>query len=296
MSEDNETLAIDPTDGHQEQESEVELVDLLTESVEPEDTAEDEFFDIDGEQLSKREIKELKEKKDSFQSDYTKKTMALAEERKAFESTKQETEQLAAYRREALSRIDQSVVALNDEIEQLEAINWDQVRAEMPDQFADLYAAASVKFAGLKQDIHKRETTSQQLQQQRDHEELMELAKAIPELKDPSKAREIAKAMSDYSRKYGFEITDSRSGKLVYEAMKDADDAKKYRDLVAKAKTKSRPNSESNAPEPVAQIKATAARSNGLSDDLPMDEWLKRREAELKRNNRRQLRNNPQSR
>lgn len=284
MSDNDENPVSDPQGNH-DQESEVELVDLLNESVEPDEDAadDDEYFDIDGEQLSKREIKELREKRDSFQSDYTKKTMALAEERKAFESVQQETEQLANYRREALSRIDESVLAINDEIQELEAINWDQVRQEYPDQFADLWAAANVKFTNLNQDKQRREGTAAQLQQQRDHEELLHLTKAIPELKDPIKAREIAQAMTDFSRKHGVEITDSRTGKLVYEAMKDASDAQKYRDLVAKSKAKTRPNSESNAPEPAAQIKVRTAKSSGLADDLPMEEWVKRREAQLNR-------------
>ena len=275
---------IDEPQGVQESESDVELVDLLAESVEPdEDTAEDEYFDIDGEQLSKKEIKELKAKEASMQSDYTKKTMALAEDKKQFEQLKQRNEQLAQNREQALSEIGEGVQSGNQEIEQLNAIDWDAVREQYPEQFADLYAAASVKYSNLQREIGQRQHSRDMLLQQRDNEEIQQLVTDIPDLADPVKGPELARQMQAYCDEFGLAINNSRIGKLVSKAMSDADDAKKYRELVSRAKSKSRPNASSDAPAPPAPTKATTSSSAGLNDNLPMDEWLKRRNAQLQR-------------
>ena len=275
---------IDEPQGVQESESDVELVDLLAESVEPnEDTAEDEYFDIDGEQLSKKEIKELKAKEASMQADYTKKTMALAEDKKQFEQLKQRNEQLAQNREQALSQIGESVQSGNQEIEQLNAIDWNAVREQYPEQFADLYAAASVKYSNLQREIGQRQHSRDMLLQQRDYEEIQQLVTDIPDLADPVKGPELARQMQAYCDEFGLAINNSRIGKLVSKAMSDADDAKKYRELVSRAKSKSRPNASSDAPAPPAPTKATTSSSAGLNDNLPMDEWLKRRNAQLQR-------------
>ena len=275
---------IDEPQGVQESESDVELVDLLAESVEPdEDTAEDEYFDIDGEQLSKKEIKELKAKEASMQSDYTKKTMALAEDKKQFEQLKQRNEQLAQNREQALSQIGEGVQSVNQEIEQLNAIDWDVVREQYPEQFADLYAAASVKYSNLQREIGQRQHSRDMLLQQRDNEEIQQLVTDIPDLADPVKGPELARQMQAYCDEFGLAINNSRIGKLVSKAMSDADDAKKYRELVSRAKSKSRPNASNDAPAPPAPTKATTSSSAGLNDNLPMDEWLKRRNAQLQR-------------
>ena len=275
---------IDEPQGVQESESDVELVDLLAESVEPdEDAAEDEYFDIDGEQLSKKEIKELKAKEASMQSDYTKKTMALAEDKKQFEQLKQRNEQLAQNREQALSEIGESAQSVNQEIEQLNAIDWDVVREQYPEQFADLYAAASVKYSNLQREIGQRQQSRDMLLQQRDNEEIQQLVTDIPDLADPVKGPELARKMQAYCDEFGLAINNSRIGKLVSKAMSDAGDAKKYRELVSRAKSKSRPNASSDAPAPPAPTKANTSSSAGLNDNLPMDEWLKRRNAQVQR-------------
>lgn len=283
MSDTSDNPTLEPQ-GEPVEESDVELVDLL--EVEPDDEAavdEEEYFDIDGEQLSKKEIKELKAREASMQSDYTKKTMALAEERKRFESEREYNKRLAQYREQALGQIDAGLLQINDEMKQLRDIDWSVVEQQYPDQYAELYAKASVKFNKLAEEADRREGVKQQQIQLRDSEEIQQLVRDVPELADPVKGFELAKKMQAYCDTYGIAVTDSKIGKLVATALNDADDAKKYRELVARSKSKSKPNASSEAPEPPKTVKSAASSSNALRDDLPVDEWLKRRNAQLKR-------------
>jgi hypothetical protein len=286
MSDTEETLNLDPADtGDQGEESEVELEVELPEGEEAEvDGGDDEEIDIRGQKRKLKEVAEILAKADNLQRDYTKDKMALADERREIERVKQEAESLAVQRREVLNKIGDSIGVLNDELSELEAINWDAVRAEYPEQFADLWAAANVKFASLNQEKQKREMQRRELVGQRDSEEINQLVKSIPELATAETRIEYAKKMQSYADQFGVSVTNSAIGKMVSKAMKDAEDAEKYRAAVAKAKAKARPNAVSNAPEPPAPVRSSSGTSSTkLSDDLSVDEWIKRRNAQLKR-------------
>jgi hypothetical protein len=286
MSDTEETLNLDPVDaGDQGEESEVELeVELLEGEETDVDGDDDEEIDIRGQKRKLKEVAEILAKADNLQRDYTKDKMALADERREIERVKQEAESLAVQRREVLSKIGDSIGVLNDELSELEAINWDAVRAEYPEQYAQLYAKASVKYAALQRERQAREMQRRELVAQRDSEEINQLVKAIPELATAETRTEYARKMQSYADQFGVSVTNSAVGKMVAKAMKDAEDAEKYRAAVAKAKSKTRPNAVSNAPEPPAPVRSSSGTSSSkLSDDLPIDEWLKRRNAQLKR-------------
>lgn len=105
---------------HEAQESEAESVD--TEAVEG-DLPEEVYYEIDGEEVSAEDVKKWKAGH-LMQSDYTKKTQALSEERKAFEASRNSFDE----KLEMLSSLEADIeaMALGD----LKGVDLDKILAE----------------------------------------------------------------------------------------------------------------------------------------------------------------------
>jgi hypothetical protein len=92
-----------------------------------EEQSEEMTLEVDGESLTAEELKlgYLR------QSDYTKKTQAVAEQRKAYEA---QTEQTQATMNALLS-------AANADLSRFQGVNWEAVAVENPDQYKQAKAA-----------------------------------------------------------------------------------------------------------------------------------------------------------
>ena len=92
------------------------------------------FIELDGEEIDLEDVKEWRDGH-LMQSDYTKKTTALADERKAFD-TERETE------RETLLKAKSEVSEMRDLLEVLvtedEEINWVELKEDDPDRYIEL--------------------------------------------------------------------------------------------------------------------------------------------------------------
>lgn len=286
MSDTNETLDMNPEAGDSYQESEVDLADLVDEegdSAETDDDASDEF-ELDGEKLSKREVKELlakrsalAEKEANMQKDYTQKTMALAEVRKNAEA-------LAMQREETLKNIGEFHAQARQELEEFQRIDWEKVAQQDPENFPAMYALAQARAQQRQLQVQQAEQAAEQLSNQRAQEEWAQLTRAIPELNDPVKGTEIGRNIETVLHHFGIEhIPDHKIGVMVAKMLPLLEKAAKYDDLLKRKAEKTRSNASSNAPEPPVSTKAVTSSSNRLDDSLSTDEWLKRRNAQLKR-------------
>jgi hypothetical protein len=164
------------------------------------------------------------------QSDYTRKTQALAEERKRFESeelakVREERQKYAAY----LAQLEEALKPV--------APDWDKIKAENPDGFPHLYAEYQIQERNHA--IAKAEREKAEAQVQRDHAdarakllqaEATKLVEKVPELKEPT----TAKALGDYLLELGFtpeEIAGTARHELLVMAHKARlyDEAKKVK-------------------------------------------------------------------
>lgn len=286
MSDTEETLDANPDYGDSQQESDVDLADLVDDeegdSAEPEDEASDEF-ELDGEKLSKKEVKELlakksalAEKEANMQKDYTQKTMALAEVRKNAEA-------LAMQREETLKNIGEFHAQARQELEEFQRIDWERVAQQDPDNFPAMFALAQSRAQQRQLQIQQAEQSAQQLIEQRAQEEWSELTRAIPELNDPIKGSKVSQDIETVLQHFGIShIPDHKIGVMVARMLPVLEKAAKYDDLLKRKAEKTRSNASSNAPEPPVNSKGASNAPRRADHTIKSDEeWWAKRKKEL---------------
>lgn len=161
------------------------------------------------------------------QADYTRKTQELAAKRKEFEEAElpRVKEERAQYA--------QLLTALKQTLEGLtpKEPDWNQLRADDPERFAETWAAWQHRQKQL--EAVKREQEQALAVVQADQEKQFEayveaetaaLAEAIPELVDPEKGKALRETLTDYARKVGFRdeeiaaVVDHRALVLLHKA------------------------------------------------------------------------------
>lgn len=144
------------------------------------------------------------------QADYTQKTQKLSQARQAqeaeFEAVKQERAKYAKLLTQLDARLQQSLP--NEP-------NWDQLRDTDPVAFASQWAQhqrVQQERAVIRQEQERlaEQQANEQQQQLQSHiaSEAAELVKAIPEWKDPAKARDEKRALLEYGLSLGFSEED----------------------------------------------------------------------------------------
>lgn len=107
-------------------EGEAEETELESEESEPELNDDEQFFQMDGEDISLEQVKQWKQG-DMRQSDYTKKTQKLADERRVFEADRQgEVNKVVAEKLNSFDDLTDTLEALIKQAD--EAIDWDDLR------------------------------------------------------------------------------------------------------------------------------------------------------------------------
>lgn len=260
------------------QESDI-LGELLDEQ-QSDDEIEDEL-----EGLKVRGKKDLIEKiraERLMQADYTRKTQEVAEQRKAIESQREEIAKQAKFAQDFVEEIG-AVKAIDIRLAQLSQVNWEQLEQSDPAQAM-----------GLQRQIRELQATRAQVtnqiatkQQQRALAEQQEFAKQVQEAEavlqreikgwGPEKERQV----TDFTLSLGFThqqikgITDPRLVKVLHDAMV-------LNQLRAKAQQKPKPEAQ---PAPVTRVSGgkSVQASTGPNDKQSMDEWLKARNAQVRR-------------
>ena len=250
--------------------------------------AEDDGEDIEHDGKTYRVPKELKE---SFlrQADYTRKTQELAENRRALESEQARVKQLDTWAREHTVEIGH-LVAIDNRLAAYQNVNWQAENARDP----VATQAAWIEFqqlkdqrAGLVGSLQQRDAQRAQAEERDRATRLAEgraqLAKAIPGWSD-TKAAELGQfgiATYGLTAKEVDNLTDPRLVRVLNDAMM-------WRQHETKQRAAARQATASPPAQPVTVIGArkapvAIAASNPQSDRLSIDEWAKRRNAELAR-------------
>lgn len=216
------------------------------------------------------------------QADYTRKTQEVAEGRKALEAHQAQLRQQAEWQ-QANIREFAKLENINDQLAQFNNIDWQRLDQEDPVRAQALHRQWSMlKEAGrdLGQQLSYKQAQALEAQRSESAKRLQEgraaLAKAIPNF-----TPELAKSLRDHGTSYGFsaeeigQIDDPRHVQVLHDAYLWREFQKKQR-----ATATQKPVQQA---EPVPQVQGRKPTQPGLRDDLSTEEWVKRREAQLKR-------------
>lgn len=224
-----------------------------------------------------------------FQSDYTKKTTEVAEQRKALEAERQEYEREASIDRELVHEVGQ-LRSIEAELTQYQNVNWQQW------QLADQAAASAgmaryMQLQNAQRQTHGQvEGRRQEIAAIRQQNSAKVMSQAIESLSkpDPDKGWDgkFDDAKRDKLTKFGLEIGYTHEelagtshpnmiktlhlASIGYEALKKS-----------RAATKPPPPAEAKPVPELSKGKGTVIK--GLDDRLPIEEWVKRRNAQAAR-------------
>jgi hypothetical protein len=192
-----------------------------SEEAEPEDASESEEEEAPPPRLVKVKVDGMEVEVDeeelkkgySRTSDYTKKTQALAEERRKFEA-----EERAAVRAERqayaenLARVQEALEVLTPSREP----DWRELQGQMtPEEFTKHYASWKANASRLER-VREEQERVRSLQEQDDSraratrlmQEKDRLEEAVPDLKDPEKGKALRQDLMDYAKAIGFSDDD----------------------------------------------------------------------------------------
>lgn len=188
---------------------------------------------LEGEGTEKITREELKARM-LMQSDYTRKTQQVAEERKAIQAEHAKVREESAKR---LTALDESLQRAATVIQSIESqVNWQALREVDPSAYLEqreLQAERLRSFEAAKRERDAVMTSQQQLALEENHQRLVE---NIPAWLDPAVAQKEATELQQALISQ-FNFTPDEVGKLSdYRIVLMARDAAKYRALQAKAK------------------------------------------------------------
>jgi hypothetical protein len=260
------------TEAETEGEGEEVEAEQSDDAEEPEDDSEEEPDDesseyvtvtVDGEdqQVTLDELRKGYQR----QSDYTRKTQQVAEERKAAEQERQNVQQ---ERQQLYQRLQEVEHALG---QQGQEPDWERLWQEDPDEYNRQRWAWQDRKERLEQARQERQRLQRQQQeeaqrqfQQRVQQEHQRLLNRLPHWQDENTAKQEKPAVMTYAKQLGFsdeelqQVADSRAVEALYKAMK-------YDELQAKkpaAKKKA-----SKAPK-MAKSGQPKSRSDRRSDEV----------------------------
>lgn len=213
-----------------------------------------------------------KELKDSFlrQSDYTRKTQEVAEQRKALEAQAAQIQQAAATQQQNLQAY-AGLAALDGQLQQYSQVDWQKYSEDDPVQAQQAwfqYQTLKDQRMNLAGQISQHE---QMTLQQRQHAVATQLEKGreVLSAEIPNWSGDLAKNLSKAGvENYGFsaeeisQVMDPRMVKVLH-------DAYQYRQIMSKAKAKPK------APEaqPIRSVKGRGA-SRKNPDKMSTEEWM----------------------
>lgn len=223
MTEEIEEFTEDSTGAtevdHEAQESEAESVETETEQG---DLPEEVYYEIDGEEVSAEDVKKWKAGH-LMQSDYTKKTQALSEERKAFEASREAFDQ----KLEVLSSIEADIEALA--LGDLKEADLDKILAE---EGTEEYLRVQREMEKRKAGISALTKKYQAVQNEYLKESYQQLSDSLGWSDETKREKDIA-AIQSYTKDAG--ITQNEFDKVTNpKIMVALVEASKYRDLMKK--------------------------------------------------------------
>ena len=263
-------------------ESEVETNDQPEiESESPADEGDTPVLDEEEVEYEGNKYKVPKELKDALmrQSDYTRKTQEVAEQRKSIEQQQQEFQRNVQVQQQFMQDHAQ-LYALDSQIQQFSNLNWDEMISNDPveamkldRQYRTLMEMRGQATTRIQQAQHELTLKSQQETAARLEQGKAQLAKEIT-----GWSPEMAKELAAFGKEIGFsaeelgQIIDPRQVKVLHKAHL-------YDQLMKKAK----PAAPKVEAKPVTKISSKTETARKDPDKMSIDEWTKWRNDQLKR-------------
>lgn len=255
----------------------LDLDEGLLDEQQPEDEAEEE---LEGVKLKgKKDLIEKIKAERLMQADYTRKTQAVAEERKAVEEARKAVAQHAQLTQQFTKELG-SLAAVDEQLEQFNQVNWAQLIDQDPAtaQKLDLQRRAlQDKRSQLSASITQRQQQALHMQQQEVARQVQE-GQAVLQREIKGWSPDLASKLVQFGVERGFQahdlqtVTNPAIVKLLHDAY--------TLDQLRKNASKRQPVAQDKPVPTVTTQKAVAARD---PDKMPTDEWLKWRNAQLKR-------------
>jgi len=216
------------------------------------------------------------------QADYTKKTQEVAEIRRAAEAEKARiVEEQKAFQEDRQEHV--QAYALWQQLEQFKNVNWGQLDSEDPLQAQQLFRQYTMLRDAHRDIVGKLSAKQQQRQSVSAAEQakLRDQTRAALAREIPNWSPKAEQELTDYALKHGYKAeevkaaldSDARPFRFLHKALLWDQHVEKTR----KAATQPAPA------EPVKPVGSSRSVPQGLHDKLSIDEWMKRRTAELKR-------------
>ena len=280
-AEEVEEEAPEEEEGQAEEETEEEV----DEEEETEIVAEEDLkytFKVDGEELEVV-IEELKNG-EQRQADYTRKSQALAEQRKETEQIQSERQRLEQERQMYANGLQMLQEQQSSKLQEFDSVDWETLKAEDPYQYMikkDEYRDAQEKVNNVAQQQaliqQERNEEMQRAKAQFVQQEYNKLVDALPEWKD--KDSTIKKDIQEYAKSVGFlpeeisQLSDHRSVLVIKKAMeydkltKKVAPKKKAVKKVPKVQKSGRGNSKEEAAVDAIKKKRARLQKSGKQDD-----------------------------
>lgn len=261
---------------------ELELDPGLLDEQQTED--EDHEDELDGVKVrgKKDQIEKLRQER-LMQSDYTRKTQEVAEQRKAVEAQRAQLEQRAQVQQQMVEEIAEAK-NIERTLEQFGQINWAELEAQDPARAASLLRQR-MDLQARQQQVHNSIVQKHQgalnTQQQEVAKQVQQANEYLTrEIKGWSDQRSVE--LEQYGLKQGFSAEALRTFTRQMPAFGVAlHKAELYDKAIAKAREKPAPEAQA---QPVTRIAATKATANKDPDRMSVEEWTKWRNAQVQRN------------
>ena len=276
------------------EETEATVDEEVVEDTEEAEEVEEEEFDVVAEEDLKYTIKVdgeelevgIEELKNGYQrqADYTRKSQALAEQRKETESIQSERMRLEQERQMYANGLQMLQEQQAAKLKPFESVDWESLKSEDPYQYMikkDEYRDAQERVTNIQQQQHLvQQEQAQQAQQARAHfvqQEYSRLVEALPEWNDSKST--IKKDVQDYAISAGFlpeevnQLADHRSVLLIKKAMeydkltKKVAPKKKAVKKVPKVQKSGRGNSKEEVAAETIKKKRARLQKSGKQDD-----------------------------
>jgi len=269
----------------EEGQAEEETEEEVAEEEEYEVVAEEDLkytVKVDGEELEVG-IDELKNGYQR-QADYTRKSQALAEQRKETEQIQSERMQLEQERQMYANGLQMLQEQQSAKLKPFESVDWEALKAEDPYQYMikkDEYRDAQERVTNIQQQQNLvQQEQAQQAQQARAHfvqQEYSKLVEALPEWND--KESTVKKDVQEYAKSVGFlpeeinQLADHRSVLIIKKAMEydklttKVAPKKKAVKKVPKVQKSGRGNSKEDVAAEAIKKKRTRLQKSGKQQD-----------------------------
>jgi hypothetical protein len=261
---------------------------------ETEEEVEEEEFDVVAEEDLKYTIKVdgeelevgIEELKNGYQrqADYTRKSQALAEQRKETEAIQSERQKLEQERQMYANGLQMLQEQQNAKLQEFNDTDWDSLKAEDPYQYMikkDEYRDAQEKVQNVQQQqLLIQQERAEEAQKARAHfvqQEYSRLVEALPEWND--KESTVKKDVQEYAKSVGFlpeeinQLADHRSVLVIKKAMeydkltKKVAPKKKAVKKVPKVQKSGRGNSKEDIAAETIKKKRARLQKSGKQDD-----------------------------